>query len=511
MSRETAMHARTTLLLSLAATLPALTAHAAERPPRVAVVVGANQAAPGRKALLYGHRDAEKMIDVLLSVGGFRPDEVYLLKDSTPATVLKYVEQAVARLAGKPHALLYFYYSGHADEDALYPGGQPLPLAALRARIDDAQVSVKIGVVDACRGGGWTRAKGLSPAEPFEVNWPVNLDSEGSVLIASSSGRESAHESDELQGSFFTFHFAAGLRGAADANGNNEITLTEAFEYARQHTIRDTVRLTSETQHPSYAVNLRGRSDLVLANIDASPSIVEIRERAGPLQLIHVESGIKLLELEPGARNIRIAVPPGRYLVRKPAPGGNLVREISVFAGTKNAIDEAQLTLVGTSRLAVKAPMPILVESPVTREPPSRTPVAVKTGAIAGASLALAGIALGLKFGLDRGSINGDLDEYRRFPCSQPPDNLCDSRGEAARALNKAQVDAVHAKKDDAAGIKSMEIGAYVGAGIAATVSAILFYQWYRSSRDEPSQAFTVSPLLAGPTLAPGVSFTLLR
>ncbi len=71
------------------------------------------------------------------------------------------------------------------------------------------------------------------------------------MLIASSSGLESAHESDRLQGSFFTYHFTGGLRGAADRNGNGEITMTEAFEYAKERTIRDTLRVASETQHPA--------------------------------------------------------------------------------------------------------------------------------------------------------------------------------------------------------------------------------------------------------------------
>ena len=36
-------------------------------------------------------------------------------------------------------------------------------------------------------------------------------------------------------------------------------TLGEAFEYARERTIRDTARFAAETQHPSYDVHLRGR------------------------------------------------------------------------------------------------------------------------------------------------------------------------------------------------------------------------------------------------------------
>src|SRR5678816_1872501 len=116
------------------------------------------------------------------------------------------------------------YYSGHADAEALYPNGRPLSLGALKKRLDDGRMNVRIGLIDACRGGGWTGAKGLTAAPAFPVEWPVALDNRGSVLIASSSGWEDAHESEALRGSFFTHHWNAGLRGAADLNGDATIT-----------------------------------------------------------------------------------------------------------------------------------------------------------------------------------------------------------------------------------------------------------------------------------------------
>jgi caspase domain-containing protein len=333
---------------------------ASAEPPRSreAVIVGANGAPAGRKPLVYGRSDARKMAEVLATVGGFRGDQITVLEDPTPARLLAAVEGATRRLADQPHAVLYFYYSGHADDRCLYPSGQALPMAALRRLIDEARVATKIGVVDACRGGGWTRAKGLAPAEPFAVQWPMTNEGEGSVMIASSSGQESAHESDQLRASFFTFHFVAGLRGAADSNANNEVTLTEAYEYAKERTIRDTLRLARETQHPSYEVNLRGRRDLVLTRVEAGPTTVQVVERQGPLQIIDLESGVELLEVPPGRRHIRLAVPPGRYLVRKTTPEGNLVKELAVHAGGENSVDEDQLTLFGNSRLAIKSGSP---------------------------------------------------------------------------------------------------------------------------------------------------------
>src|SRR5689334_6499107 len=51
-----------------------------DRGPRSAIVVGANAAPAGRWPLLFGYRDAENMADVLSTVGGFRREDVAILK-----------------------------------------------------------------------------------------------------------------------------------------------------------------------------------------------------------------------------------------------------------------------------------------------------------------------------------------------------------------------------------------------------------------------------------------------
>jgi hypothetical protein len=486
------------LIAALCLLVPvAARAEPAEPPPRIALVVGANGAPPGRRPLLFSHRDAENMADVLTSVGGFRRKDVLLLEDPTPEALLEAAQTAISRLVDRPHAVLYFYYSGHADESSLYPSGQPLSVARLRKLIDDAPVATKIGLVDACRGGGWTRAKGLVPDQPFAVRWPVSLDSEGSVLIASSSGLESAHESDQLQGSFFTFHFAAGLRGAADANGNNEVTLTEAFEYAKERTIRDTVRLARETQHPSYALNLRGSRDLVLANVNASPTTIEVFERQGPLQLIHADSGLQLLEIPAGRREIRLAVPPGRYVIRRAGRGGNLIKEIAVQARSSNRFDEEQLALVGTDRLMVKEPEPppFVIVHPKPRPAPVEVDTGgsstAKVGFWTSAGVAAAALALGVKFDLDVGKINQDLDPYRRFPCGG---GVCDYLGNPRQALNPGESNYVALKKADGDRFEKMAIVSFAVAGVGAVVSGICLWRWQYAS-DQPARQASLLPL----------------
>lgn len=336
-------------------------------PRRVAIVVGANAAPPGRKPLRFSQRDAAAFGRVLRELGGFAEQDVSVLLDPEPSAVLRALDAQLARLpAGKGSAetIVVFYYSGHADASALYPRGRPLALSDLRARLAQVETGVRIGIVDACRGGGWTGTKGLSETEPFAVDLPSALGSVGSVLIASSSGLEDAHESETLGGSFFTHHWIAGLRGAADRNADGLVTITEAFEYARELTIRDTALQTASPQHPSFAMALRGRSDFALSTLSATTATLVVDQHQGPLELVHLGSGVVVLEIPKGERSLRLAVAPGRYLLRRREQGKLWAKELTVRSGQTEHADEAGLT-VGLGVLAAKysAPRPLTLST----------------------------------------------------------------------------------------------------------------------------------------------------
>jgi hypothetical protein len=340
-------------LALLAAALLAAAPAAPSTARRVAVLVGANQGALGRASLRYSHRDAQQLAEVLSQVGQFAPADVHVLNDPAPAEVLAVLDRELAALREAPESLFVFYYSGHADAGALYPSGSPLSYADLRERLDGPSATVRVGIIDACSGGGWTGAKGVHPGAPFAVDVPLTLTSEGSVLIASSSGVENAHESEVLGGSFFTHHLVAALRGAGDARGDGVVTLADAFAYAKERTVRDTAAA-SEPQHPSFSMNLRGRADLPLTRVASASTLVDLREERGPLQLVHLSSGLVVLEVPPGKRALKLSVPPGRYLVRRQGTSGSYVREIAVEPGQVASVNEADLELTSVGGSATK-------------------------------------------------------------------------------------------------------------------------------------------------------------
>ncbi len=330
------------LWLACCATWPR--AAAAAELQRVAIVVGANAAPTGRVRLRYAHEDARHVADALQAVAGFAAKDVKVLLDPEPEELLRALDQELAA-AGKrrENTLLFFYYSGHADDHSIFPRGLTLPFSALKARLEDPRATLRVGLLDSCRGGSWTGSKGLRKVEPFEIEGARELAEEGSVLIASSSGQENAHETEALKGSFFTHHWNAGLRGAADKGGDGLVTLTEAFEYARSLTIRDTALAGQLPQHPSFQMKLSGRRDFPMSALVRERTTLLFDQSVGPVEFVRLSDGLVVLESTPGARQLKLGLPVGSYLVRRRSPQGVWARVISLSPGKPGALRESEL------------------------------------------------------------------------------------------------------------------------------------------------------------------------
>ncbi len=218
-------------------------------------------------------------------------------------------------------------------------------LRVLKTDIPRDDVDGLTAWIDSCRGGTWTQAKGLVPSEPFEP--PPTLLTEGTALVASSSGVEDAHEADSLQGSFFTHHLVAGLRGAADVSGDGQVSLQEAFGYANRLTIRDTAAHARLAQHPSFELRLHGRNDLMLTSVGGPATVLALAQKKGPLEIVQLSTGVTLVEAPAGEQLIRVVLPPGPYLVRQLAAEGVWSREVQVVAGQTTTVAETSLTLEG--------------------------------------------------------------------------------------------------------------------------------------------------------------------
>jgi hypothetical protein len=236
----------------------------ADRPPEepqyavFALIVGVNTSVdPGTPSLRYADDDAARYLDLFRSLGArtyvlTRLDEnTQRLHPQLAAEALLPLrgdfDRAVASLARdvqqardrRVKTLLYFVYAGHGNvKDGR--GYITLEDAQLDAEALDARVVDAVGadrthfIVDACdsyflalgRGPGGQRreAHGFAGWQGLRVRDSVGL------LLSTSSARES-HEWSGFQAGVFSHEVRSALYGAADADGDGQVSYREASAF----------------------------------------------------------------------------------------------------------------------------------------------------------------------------------------------------------------------------------------------------------------------------------------
>jgi hypothetical protein len=288
-------------------------------PAAYALVVGSNAGGPGQKPLRYAESDAQRMAEVLVTLGGYDATRVTRLLAPSAVELAAEIErlgsalQAHAR-AGEP-SRFFFYYSGHARADALNIGNTEVALRDLRERLLELPASLSVVVLDACQSGAFARTKGASPATDFSFNSVDKLSTQGVAVIASSSGEELSQESDELQSSHFTHHWLVALRGAGDQNHDGAVTLAEAYDYAYGRTLATTSTTTIGEQHVTLEMDLTGHGDVALTRpLEARARLVVPKGVKARVLLQHLPSYSVAAELDKtSADELRLALPAGRY------------------------------------------------------------------------------------------------------------------------------------------------------------------------------------------------------
>ncbi len=167
-------------------------------------------------------------------------------------TVLLYL----ACHAIRDHARLYF---AATDTWLSYPQRSAVPADAVLDELDRCPARNRLLILDCCFIGGFAEDRG-----ELDLRAELALDGRGVAVLAGSRFREYSYEGrptrPELPRSLFTEGLAAGLAsGAADENGDGQVSVAEAYGFAYRYVSRYTA-----LQVPQYYLE-PGQGELVLS------------------------------------------------------------------------------------------------------------------------------------------------------------------------------------------------------------------------------------------------------
>lgn len=338
---------------------------------RFALLVGANDGGDDRELLRYAGTDAAMFSKALVELGGLAKGDAVVLDDPDPAAL----EQGFLDISAKirraqksgERVQFVFYYSGHSDEGGLLLAGVHVDYKRLRALIDKVPADVRIGILDSCSSGAFTRFKGGKKQEPFLVG--ASAEVEGHAYLTSSSADEAAQESDRIGGSFFTHFLVTGLRGAADFDGDRRVTLNEAYRFAFDETLARTETTSGGPQHAAYDIQLAGTGDLVMTDLRKTSAKLEIAGAVSGRIYVRDRRGNLVAELfkPKGSGAVTLALEPGNYAITID-DGHNLHRaEVEVRSGKTETLEIAGLVDIPLEGTRLRGGDPI--ERPGQRPP----------------------------------------------------------------------------------------------------------------------------------------------
>ena len=216
---------------------------------RYAVVIGVEQYRQGLANVEFAAHDARVMRDYLTKTLGYPEENVVMLvnEQAAKSDVEKYVERWLPNRV-EPDSSVLVYYSGHGapnpttQESFLVPyDGDPTflevtgySLKRLYDQLGKLPAKNVVVMLDSCFSGTGERsviAKGLRPAM-ITVENPL-LAGEKIVVLTAGTGTQTSNTYHEKSHGLFTYFVLKGIQGAADANQDHRIDLTELYTYLK--------------------------------------------------------------------------------------------------------------------------------------------------------------------------------------------------------------------------------------------------------------------------------------
>lgn len=188
----------------------------------------------------YASRDADMVANYFQSLGGVPPSNIRLLQDFKASRAdLDDVLSNWTQLHAAEQSVVIVYFSGQAmvapsgdillvPHDGRPATGHLYPLKDLESALAKLKAKQIVFIFD----GLVTRLPTKANTKPAALQWGV----EGENRIRLIGGEDLAQglEDDRHRCGLFTYYLLRGLRGEADTNRDNDVTLGELTGYVRQ-------------------------------------------------------------------------------------------------------------------------------------------------------------------------------------------------------------------------------------------------------------------------------------
>jgi uncharacterized caspase-like protein len=242
--------------------------------------------------LKYSEKDAEDISNLLINYGGFPEINVWKLIGSEAAReeISKTLLEDLPRLTNEnPDSTVLIYFSGHGIPEDGYKYLAPYNIKSYNVqstglKMEDfipeifSKVKSKniIFMLDCCFSGSSTTGGGLS-GRSFSRDEDISMNSMGELIsgqgssaeirciLTASSGIELALEPKDLSNGLYTYFLIKGLRGLADSNNNNEVTLNEINSYVQEEVPKYAKECCNYIQTPGQYVV--GQGNIVLTKV----------------------------------------------------------------------------------------------------------------------------------------------------------------------------------------------------------------------------------------------------
>jgi hypothetical protein len=194
-------------------------------------------------SLKYPDNDAFNMYAFWKSPLGGSLDDTHslvLVDDGATKAMVTHAMRNVYSKA-KDNDLAIFFFSGHGLKGSFLPSdydGDNIRLYhnEVSKILSECKAKHKLVIADACHSGSYVASKGLRGSRQYNADasafyQEIEKSEAGIAYLLSSQADEESLEVSSLRNSVFTYFVVRGLKGEANANGDNIVTIQELFDY----------------------------------------------------------------------------------------------------------------------------------------------------------------------------------------------------------------------------------------------------------------------------------------